>query len=484
MQLKLPQAFVDRMKSLLQDEYDSFIASYGHNRNFGLRVNTLKISVADFKRISPFTLDPVPWSGEGFYYEQEERPGKHPYYYAGLYYIQEPSAMSAVELLDIRPGERVLDLCAAPGGKSTQIAAKLQGQGLLVCNDTSAERIKALVKNIERSGIRNAVVTNESPESLSRAFAGYFDKILIDAPCSGEGMFRKDEDMVKVWSPDSIRTCAIMQKDILDWAAKMLVTGGTIVYSTCTFAPEENESQIAAFLDRHQAFSVAQVPESFGFSPGRADWVDKWSGDRQASESSRQAAAATARLWPHCIEGEGHFAAVLAKHSDEHDAAETEAIRHQSIMKQRAGKNETAICEDFLEQIGFKKPDAAIVSFGEFLYAADPGLPDLSGLKVARPGWFIGLVKKNRFVPSHALAMAISREEVARSVSFPADSQEIVRYLKGETLEIEESRLDKAPGVSSKGHCLVCVDGYSVGWAKWIDGLLKNEYPPGWRWTW
>ncbi|TXK86022.1 RsmB/NOP family class I SAM-dependent RNA methyltransferase [Paenibacillus sp. N3.4] len=257
---QLPALFREKMIDLLgEDEFAEYVKSYDEARLFGLRVNSNKIDKADFLAKSPFTLTPVPWASEGYYYQEGERPGKHPYYHAGLYYIQEPSAMAPVELLHVRPGERVLDLCAAPGGKSTQIAAKLKGEGVLVVNDNHSDRVKALVKNLELFGVRNAVVLNERPERMLTAFQGFFDKILIDAPCSGEGMFRKEEDMMVQWERHSVQEFAAMQRELLGQAAQMLAPGGTIVYSTCTFSPEENEAQIAEFLDKHPIFEVVPM---------------------------------------------------------------------------------------------------------------------------------------------------------------------------------------------------------------------------------
>ncbi|MEB3100213.1 RsmF rRNA methyltransferase first C-terminal domain-containing protein [Ferviditalea candida] len=494
MTVKLPEAFEKRMQHMLGEEFEPFLASYEKERYYGLRVNTLKAPVGEFLELSPFRLSPIPWCREGFYYNGEERPGKHPYYYAGLYYIQEPSAMSPVELLDVRPGDRVLDVCAAPGGKSTQIAAKLQGQGVLVSNDNSADRVKALVKNIELFGVRNAAVLNETPNALGRVFGGYFDKILIDAPCSGEGMFRKDEDMIRSWSPESVQTCVVLQKDILDAAAVLLAPGGRMVYSTCTFAPEENEARIADFLDRHPHFEVVPIPDAWGFAQGRPEWImESRQGIEGFSGRAAEAVKGTARLWPHCIEGEGHFVAVL-QHKGEGLGIEADPAsgRERTSGRGNGGKKpaqtETEredIISRFFAEMGFPDLPGKLVFFGDFAYLAAAGLPDLSGLKVARPGWYIGNIKKNRFEPSQALAMGLRAQEAVRSVSFTADSLEVVRYLKGETLQLEKDEIAvRDTGVSAKGYCLVCVDGYPLGWGKWIDGLLKNEYPPGWRWIW
>lgn len=264
MAISLPSQFLQRMEELLGEEFPSFLASYEKPRFAGIRVNQLKTDVESFKEISPFGLRQIPWCESGFYIDEELKPGKHPFYNAGLYYIQEPSAMSPAEALEVKPGDRVLDLCAAPGGKSTQIASKLSNEGLLVTNDISEQRTKALAKNIELAGVRNAVVLNETPQHILEAFPGFFDKVLIDAPCSGEGMFRKDEDMARQWDSDSVLKYAGMQRDILGTAAGLLASGGTIVYSTCTFAPEENEGQIAEFLAAQPDFELVSLPAHWG----------------------------------------------------------------------------------------------------------------------------------------------------------------------------------------------------------------------------
>jgi NOL1/NOP2/sun family putative RNA methylase len=361
---KLPQKFTEKMKKLLGAEFDNFMSSYDDQRLYGLRVNRLKLDAAAWKELSAFGADakPVPWCEEGFYYKEGQRPGKHPHYHAGLYYIQEPSAMAPVELLDVQPGHYVLDLCAAPGGKSTQIAAKLQGSGVLVTNDNARERTKALAKNIELAGVRNAIVLNEEPERLAPVFAEWFDRILIDAPCSGEGMFRKDDSMIADWEKHSVERCSLMQRDILRHAAAMLAPGGRLVYSTCTFSPEENEQQIAAFLAEHNDFDIVPAEHRYGWQPGRPDLAELRLLDGQGSEHSvkdinlstlagarqdnnaqfgggtwseeanarisaeqygvnerrldadrLQSLAGTVRLWPHRLEGEGHYAAVLRR---------------------------------------------------------------------------------------------------------------------------------------------------------------------------
>ncbi|MEK3851027.1 RsmB/NOP family class I SAM-dependent RNA methyltransferase [Paenibacillus sp. FSL R7-0340] len=550
MGVQLPTAFVKRMEQLLGDEFEAFMTAYDHTPHAGIRVNTLKIPVEEFKERSPFELRPIPWCATGFYIPHGTKPGLHPYYHAGLYYVQEPSAMSPVELLNVAQDEAVLDLCAAPGGKSTQIAAKLQGSGVLVTNDISTDRTKALAKNVELYGVRNAVVLNESPDRIADAFPHFFDKILIDAPCSGEGMFRKDEDMAKQWETHSVDKCVVMQRDILRVAASMLSAGGRIVYSTCTFAPEENEGMIAEFLGAHPDFDVVPVPS--GFAPGHPEWM------------SEEVAAAhpelreTARLWPHLVEGEGHFIAVLqhrggnAAAMEDHtesedltpfedkndralniDAAYSRKKQFLSVKealtpsgqgrhatgepkrsgkgmdgnsgkgksarglggnKSRSGKENVKSAarspQDVLESYHqFVKEQLEVcltgytVVYGDRIYQSPLASHRLDGLKVVRPGWFMGTDKNGRFVPSHPLAVALRPSETVRSINLSSSDAEAIRYLKGETLSIPVERMALRNEVQPKGYTLVCIDGYSAGWGKWQDGMLKNEYPTGWRWT-
>jgi NOL1/NOP2/sun family putative RNA methylase len=505
MAAQLPSSFSERMMDLLGTDYNQFADSYKDTPNGGVRVNTLKISVEKLQALSTLELEPIPWCPTGFYTEDGARPGKHPHYHAGLYYIQEPSAMAPVELLDVQPGDRVLDLCAAPGGKSTQISAKLSGEGLLVTNDLHPERTKALAKNLELYGVRNGIVLNESPDHIAAAFPLYFDKILIDAPCSGEGMFRKDEDMVKQWDSGTPAKYAAMQRDILRSAAIALAPGGTLVYSTCTFATEENEEIIAEFISEHPQFSVITVGGTGSFAPGFGEL------------------SGTARLWPHKVKGEGHFMAVLQHvgpkvSAEERDQAEvklsavtrntnkkgTAHIKSANKPEARRGKEgkfsnksaagaergrqgsgeEQALAAygDFIkDQLGWE-PKGYPIFFGDHLYISPLPKERLNGLKAIRPGWYVGHVRNGRFIPGHPMATALHPEESCRSVSLSSTSNEAISYLKGETLLISQERLSIKIGTTQKGYVLVCIDGYSAGWGKWQDGVLKNEYPAGWRW--
>ncbi len=449
--MNLPPLFQERMKQQLQEEYEPFIQSYEEARSSGLRLNLLKLHSP---QKLPFSLSPVPWAENGFYYPLEERPGKHPYFDAGLYYIQEPSAMAVTTLLSPKPGEKILDLCAAPGGKTTHIASMMNNEGLLISNEIHPGRAKILSQNMERMGMTNAVITNETPDRLALRFPDFFDRILVDAPCSGEGMFRKDPQACEEWSPENVAMCAERQLDILLKAEKMLASGGRLVYSTCTFAPAENEGTISRFLECCPWMQIEPVEKNMAFSDGRADWV----------EHPACGIEHTVRIWPHIAHGEGHFIAVLKK---------TKETRQEKFPTLSVEKKVPDIFFGFAKETLSFVPSGNFLLFGENLYLVPKELPDIKGLKVLRPGLHLGSCKKNRFEPSHALALSVSSHQVRHIVSLTADAPETLSYLKGEALRI--------PG--EKGWNLVTVDGFPLGWGKWSDGMLKNHYPKGLRWV-
>ena len=426
----LPQAFLTRMQQQLGDEYPAFLESLERPRAVALRFDPQKPIPS-----LPFVKEPVPWEPMGYYYDPQARPGLHPYHEAGVYYLQEASAMSAVALLDPQPGETVCDLCAAPGGKSTQIAGRMKGQGLLLCNEYSPARAKILSRNIERMGVANAIVTNEKTGNLAQRLPGFFDRVLVDAPCSGEGMFRKEEAAVTDWSQETVEMCAARQAEILDNAAVLLKPGGRLVYSTCTFAPEEDEQAVAAFLERHPEFVPEEV-EAPWFTPGP-----------QGSY----------RMWPHRLLGEGHFGAVLRKLEGE----EPEIPPEKAAALPKAW-------DSFAREVGVRLPEGIPLTFGTRLYWAPPGTPALRGLRVLRAGLELGELKKDRLEPAHALALW--GRDFANILPLSAQGPEIEKYLHGEVL----------PG-SFRGWCLVTVDGYSIGWGKGDGNQVKNHYPKGLR---
>ena len=455
----LPTLFLQRMQALLGAEYGEFLAAYDRPRNVGLRLNPLKTKTPP--DLSRFGLTPVPWADGGYYYNMDSRPGLSAYHEAGLYYLQEPSAMAPAGLLDVRPGMRVLDLCAAPGGKTTQLAAALQGQGLLVCNEIHPKRARILARNVERLAVANALVLNEHPQRLAERFSGFFDRILVDAPCSGEGMFRKEEAAVADWSPETVEMCARRQLEILRCAAGMLAPGGRLVYSTCTFAPQENEGTVSRFLAEAPDFTVAAA-EAPWFAPGRPDWV----------ENPAPGIERTFRLWPHKLNGEGHYAAVLEKRND--SAVETARCGRPSDLPSRgrprraAPTDPEALLQAFCKETDAALPEGRLLEFGQSLLLVPDEMPELHGLKVLRAGLELGQVLKNRFEPAHAWALWL---KTTRSVAdFPADSPEIAAYLRGQTLSGPQT-----------GWTLVTADGLSLGWAKGSGGSLKNHFPKALR---
>lgn len=427
----LPEAFLQRMEAQLGSEYPAFLESLERPRAVALRFNPMKGE----RPVLPFVGAPVPWEPEGFYYDPETRPGLHVYHEAGVYYLQEASAMAPVALLEPKPGERVCDLCAAPGGKTTQIAGRMLGRGFLVCNEINPKRAKILSRNIERMGVANALVTNEHPETLASRFPGFFDRVLVDAPCSGEGMFRKEEAAVTDWSQETVQMCARRQREILDSAARLVRPGGRLVYSTCTFAPEEDEETVAAFLEAHPEFTPEPV-EAPWFVPGEN---------------------ASYRMWPHKLLGEGHFAAVLRKTQGE--SGEVPACLGEKCPK---------AWESFAKELDITLPEGKAVSFGQSLYWAPMELPELNRLKVLRPGLELGTERKGRFEPAHALALWL--KTCAVTESFPPESPEMKAYLHG----------DVVPS-GKKGWCLVQAGGYAIGWGKGDGSVLKNHYPKGLR---
>ena len=427
----LPEDFLNRMKVQLGEEYPAFLASLERPRAVALRFNPLKGEIPAL----PFVGENVPWEPMGYYYDPQSRPGLHPYHEAGVYYLQEASAMAPVQLLDPKPGERVCDLCAAPGGKTTQIAGRMMGEGFLLCNEINPKRAKILSRNIERMGVANALVTNEHPQRLAEKLPGYFDRVLIDAPCSGEGMFRKEEAAVTDWSLETVQMCARRQAEILHSGAMLVRPGGRLVYSTCTFALAENELAIEEFLQTHSEFEPETVSAPW-FTPGEMG---------------------TFRMWPHKLLGEGHFAAVLRRKGEE-----------APVGYGSAGEKLPKEWMTFAKDLGIELPAGKAVLFGQSLFWAPEDMPNLRGLKVMRPGLELGELKKDRFEPAHALALWLG--QCSRMANLEPEGEQINAYMAGNVIPC-----------TKKGWCLVTVGGYSIGWGKGDGVQLKNHYPKGLR---
>lgn len=458
--MELPIAFEEKMKEMLGEDYDNYLASFGQEAHQGLRVNTAKISVGDFLKLSPYELRAVPWCPNGFYYDKKEKPAKHPFYFAGLYYIQEPSAMTTASLLPVEEGDTILDLCAAPGGKSTELAAKLHGTGLLVANDISNSRAKALLKNIEVFGVGNALVTSEPPNELAKRFPKFFDKILIDAPCSGEGMFRKQSSMIKAWENNGVDLFVGLQRSILKEAVTMLKPGGTIIYSTCTFSKEENEQSVEYLLSLDASLHLMELPLFEGFDKGHPEW----------GTTGNQELTKCRRLWPHRIEGEGHFVAMVRKDTEEITTPVTEYV----FSKERLSKE----AADFIKALDYPFELSRMDVQKERVFYIPEKMPFVKGLRILRCGLYMGDMKKNRFEPSQSLAMFLKSSEFSNAICLPAEDNRVVKYLKGETIELEPDEVKSY----RDGICLVCVKQYPLGFGKLSKGTIKNKYLPGWRW--
>lgn len=458
-ELKLSEEYLNRMRVLLgEEEFSAYLKSFDEERLYGLRVNTAKVTPEAFPELVSWDLKPVPWIPNGFYYEGTERPAKDPYYYAGLYYLQEPSAMTPAMLLPVEPGDRVLDLCGAPGGKSTELGVKLAGKGVLISNDISNSRAKALLKNLELWGISNICVTSETPDKLADVFGPWFDKILIDAPCSGEGMFRKDDDMVKSYEERGPEYYSEIQKEITDQAVRMLAPGGLLLYSTCTFSRCEDEEIICHILENHQEMELIRLPLFEGASGGIG--LD-----------------GCIRLFPHKIKGEGHFISLLRKNGG--GAERTAAGSRERSRTEPQGKKAPALpteLTDFLALMNREFDDSRIMIKNDSVYYLPENFAPAKELRYLRTGLLLGELKNKRFEPGQALAMTLHAEEFRQTISWKKEDDRVIRYLKGETISLTP---EEGP---VKGWCLICVDGYPLGFAKGTGMALKNKYYPGWRW--
>ena len=462
---QLPEAFLLKMQELLGEEFGQYLESFKEEWKPGLRVNTLKLSPGELAELVPWNLEPVPWADNGFYYDgtldgEVLRPSKHPAYYAGLYYLQEPSAMTPAAMLPVVPGDRVLDLCAAPGGKSTELASKLKGRGMLVSNDISYSRARALLKNLELAGAANICVTSEAPEKLAGVWPEFFDKILVDAPCSGEGMFRRDEDMVKDWNEKGPEYYVPIQRQILSQAAAMLRPGGYMLYSTCTFSVEEDEENVAYVLEEFPQMQLCGLD------------LDKVPGACGGFGLS-----GCMRLFPHRLKGEGHFLALMRKKGGDDGGKEILPPMDPGTARKRvrAVEKEKEL-DAFLRQSGAEWDYGRIVIHQDNVYYLPEGLAWNLPLRFLRTGLFLGELKKGRFEPSQALAMSMKAGQFPNTVSFPGGDSRVLRYLKGETISLEG---DEGP---VKGWCLAAMEGFPLGWAKGTGMSLKNKYYPGWRW--
>lgn len=453
----LPTEFVERMQRLLGEEATDFFEALQAPPMVGVRLNTLKCGAEVLSALA-IQAEPLAWAPEGYVVRAGDVAlGRHAYHAAGCYYLQDPSAMMPVALLNPQPGEAVLDIAAAPGGKATFIATRMQGRGLLVANEVVRGRVAALVENMERFGVANALVTNEAPARLAEVWAERFDAVLVDAPCSGEGMFRKNPEAATHWSATHVLGCAVRQQHLLDDAARLVRPGGRLVYATCTFAPEENEAVIARFLRTHPDFELVEPPAWPGSAPGRPDWV-------APEEAAGLPLERCVRLWPHRAPGEGHFAALLRRRGEEAPWAWREPRARLS------GQVRRHVEAFWRETMRTELPETGWAAFGDAWHLLPVDAREWRGVTVVRAGLRVGVARRGRFEPAHALALHLAPQAVRRVANLNAE--EAQAYLRGETINRS----------GEPGWTLVAVDGYALGWGKQVGRLLKNHYPKGLRW--
>ncbi len=459
--MNLPQEYIDNMKKLLgEKEFEHYIRTFSEERHYGIRLNNKRGSneelVSQLEKCGlaeKCSLSKVPWIPNGYFASDTAPAASHPFYRAGLYYIQEPSAMTPARSIDIEPEDKVLDMCAAPGGKATQIASKLSKEGFLLANDISASRGKALLKNLEMAGAESFCVTAEDPKKLAVVYPDFFDKIVLDAPCSGEGMFRRDPKGISAWIEKGPSYYAKIQEELLEAAAVMLKNGGSLLYSTCTFSTEENEEQILKLIERHPEFETADIEGYEGFEAGKLG-VEK-----------------AVRIFPHKMPGEGHFVCLLRKNSPSSD---DKNINTGSSVKGILKKLPEQ-AEEFLSHVKYDFSSGYFIREKERIYYLHKNTDKKDSLRYLRTGLFIGTEIKDRFEPSQALAMVLNKDRFDKCINFKADSIDAEKYIRGESFPINT---DIKKDFSWR---LICIEGYPLGWAKVSGNMLKNKYETSWR---
>lgn len=466
----LPEAFVERMKRLLGDSFEDYLKSFDSPRVAGLRVNTDKITSDALQALAPFELVPIPWTNDGFYVSAEERPAKHPLFHAGLYYLQEPSAMAPAEVLNPQKGDFVLDVCSAPGGKTLQLANRVGDSGVVVSNDISASRLKAVLRNVEQFGLKNVIITCSDIQEFGPKQQDFYDAVLMDAPCSGEGMFRKDTSMTSYWNENSPLEYQVIQMRLIDHADTVLKPGGRLVYSTCTFSAEENEAVIAAGLEAHPHWNTLDIGRESGpghdfssFAPGIA-----LEGDQRLER--------TRRLYPFRLQGEGHFVG-LVESGDSQGAQKAPCVSGASYYERQIHPAPKALTEFMAEVLLSPENDEDFRLWGNYRIHSDKvmlepvAVPDLQGVRVLRRGWYLGDLNKDRFEPAPSFAMGLKKHQIKNHITLGLDDIALIKYLKCETLTVDKPN----------GWYVVCLEDYPLGWAKVMGGQLKNKYPAAWR---
>lgn len=435
--------FLQRMQAILKEDYDAFITSLGNKPIKGFYTNPLKKDV--LQHLDTKYIQKHPYIENGYYFDYEQyRLGKHPYFHCGLYYIQEPSAMAVGDMLPVKEDDYILDMCGAPGGKTCQVASKLSSKGLMIANDISGLRAGILAENVERFGLTNTIVTNCDPVKLTNTFSGFFDKIILDAPCSGEGMFRKLDQAIDTWSIDKVNECAYIQRKLLDSAYQMLKKDGILVYSTCTYSIKENEANVAYCVDKLHMECLPITKQA-----GMVSGIDNEN---------------VVRLYPHVNQGEGQFIALLQKKEDT-------KVKKITPLKANCTSEQRKLVEKFYqENLNISVPPY-LYNSNNHIYAIQSHFPMIQKTRILKNGLYLGECKKNRFEPSLALALTLHKEEVKRYYDFLHQDEEVAKYIKGETLV----------GSNTKGYGVIFVDGYPLSFYKESNNQVKNLYPKGLR---
>ncbi len=454
--MELPKKFIENMKELLTErELLEYLNSLEKKPCHGIRINHKKISTEDaqvlFEKwglIEKWGLKKIPWISNGYFIEDSKAASAHPFYRAGLYYIQEPSAMTPARSLPLEKKDKILDMCAAPGGKATQLASKIGPEGFLLANDISVSRGKALLKNLEMAGVDNACVSAEDPKKLMSFFSEYFDKILLDAPCSGEGMFRRDPKSVGAWLEKGPDYYSKIQEELLEEAYAMLSPGGRLIYSTCTFSKEENEDQIEKLLKKHPQMQIEKIVPYEGFSKGFGSVEE------------------AVRIFPHKMDGEGHFVCLLKKQGEKKESQRINQKTNEKLPKD---------AEEFLKHCSYDFSGGKFMVEKDRIYFLQKNLSKVDQIRYLRTGLLLGNMKKDRFEPAQSFAMALKKEEFDSVLDLPVEDQMVEKYLKGESFPVEEKEKTK---FSWK---LICTEGYPLGWAKQSASMLKNKYESAWR---
>lgn len=446
--LNLPQEFKERMKGILGDQYDKFLFSYNEKPTRGVRINTKKVGN---KITLPFTYEDTPFASNCKYLIGEEKYGNHPYSHAGLFYMQEPAAMMPANCLNISPDWKVLDLCACPGGKSGQVANQLTN-GLLFSNEIITSRSKILFSNMERQGFTNVVVTNDTPQKFASVLPNFFDLVIVDAPCSGEGMFRKEPSAITEWSLTNVQACAIRQQEILNSAKECVKPNGYMIYSTCTFSIEENEKIVLAFLNANDNFELLPVNSDIQKITSDGIVVDKNIELRKCR-----------RCYPHITRGEGQFMALF------HRTDDGVVLQSKNKSLKTLSSKEEKLVNDFLKKYtDIENLELRIANNN--IYSIPKNLPELKNIRIVNCGVQVGSIIKDRFEPTHSLFIAYGTR-FKNKVNLDCQSMEIQKYLSGETLFRD----------TDNGWGVITVDEYPLGGFKAVDGQLKNHYPKGLR---